>query len=59
MIILIFKFLKKKWTYAFDEETFPLNKLEKIGIAVNSKSGKTTVVNYDVKTKKIKKIFLS
>ena len=54
-----FQIPKKKWTYAFDEETFPLNKLEKIGIAVNSKSGKTTVVNYDVKTKKIKKIFLS
>ena len=48
-----FQIPKRKWTYSFDEETFPINKIKKIGIGVNNFSGQTTVLVLDVSSGKI------
>lgn len=42
----------KQWSYTFDNDTIPLNKLSKFGIAANSKYGNTTVVVCDYVNKK-------
>ena len=36
-----------RWRYVFDEETFPLQALDAIGVAANNASGVATVVNLD------------
>lgn len=37
-----------RWTYTFDNNTFNLSCIESVGIAANSSSGVTEIVNYDV-----------
>lgn len=46
-----------EWTYVLDEDTFPLKAIEKIGVAVNNASGKTTVALLDVATGTVKRTF--
>lgn len=42
-----------KWTYFFDEETFPLQAVEKIGVAANNVYGTTTVTTMDVPSRDV------
>ena len=44
-----------EWTYTFDEETLPLNALEKIGVGVNNACGKTTVAVLDVRRNQVER----
>jgi hypothetical protein len=44
-----------QWQYVFDEETFPLSALDKVGLAANNAFGTTTVVVMDVMTEKVTK----
>ena len=48
-----FQVPKRKWTYSFDDETFQINKIEKLGIGVNNYSGQTTVSVLDVSSGKM------
>jgi hypothetical protein len=48
-----------QWSYTFDEETLFLKEIDKIGIAANNSYGITTILNYDVKTKKISSTYLN
>ena len=43
----------KKWSYVFDDITFPLNSLEKIGLGVCDTYGNVTVILIDPETKRI------
>jgi hypothetical protein len=36
-----------KWSFLFDHDSFPIDAIEKIGLAANNNFGVTTVVNYD------------
>ena len=56
---LDFQVPKKRWTYTFDEETLKLGQIDKIGLAVNSPSGETTVSNIDIKTGKNEVTYLN
>ncbi len=47
----------KEWTYTFDEETMPIEAIDKIGIASNNSYGITSVINLDIKTKKTQSFF--
>ena len=38
---------RKRWSYVFDSETFPLRAIEKIGVATNNAYGTTSVCVYD------------
>ena len=42
-----------EWSYVFDNITFPLNKIETIGIGACDPSGNVTVVNINPKNKKM------
>jgi hypothetical protein len=42
----------KQWSYTFDNDTIPLKKLSKFGVAANLKNGNTTVVVFDYINKK-------
>ncbi|MFZ1985994.1 MAG: hypothetical protein WAU91_16365 [Desulfatitalea sp.] len=44
-----------KWRYVFDEETFPLGALSKIGVAANNAFGVTTVCVMDPATSRVEK----
>jgi hypothetical protein len=44
-----------KWTYTFDNNTLKLETLESIGVAANSSSGVTEVLNYNIESKKLNK----
>ncbi len=44
-----------RWTYILDEDTYPLEAVEKIGIATNNKVGIATIVTFDANTKKTQK----
>jgi hypothetical protein len=41
-----------RWKYVFDEETFPLQALQSIGVAANNRIGTTTVTVIDAQTAK-------
>jgi hypothetical protein len=56
---LDFQIPKRKWTYTFDEETLYLQDIDKIGLAVNSPSGRTTISNLDVKSGKVEINYLN
>lgn len=45
----------KTWTYTFDNNTMPLNHIEKIGIATNSFSGVAEVIVIDVEKESVEK----
>lgn len=46
-----------RWRYVFDEETYPLNALSRIGIAANNAIGVTTVAVMEPATGKISRHF--
>jgi len=48
-----------QWSYTFDEETLFLKEIDKIGIAANNSYGITTILNYDLKKKKILNTYLN
>ena len=48
-----FQIPKRKWTYTFDEETLPIELVDKIGVAANNSIGQTSVEVYDVLSGKI------
>ena len=48
-----FQIPKRKWTYSFDEETLPIELVDKIGVATNNSIGQTSVEVYDVLSGKI------
>ena len=54
---LYFQVPFKEWTYTFDEETMPIEAIDKIGIASNNSYGITSVINLDIKTKKTQSFF--
>ena len=56
---LDFQIPKRRWTYTFDEETLKLEQIEKIGLAVNSPSGETTVSNIDINSGKNETTYLN
>ncbi len=47
----------REWTYTFDEETMPLNAIEKIGVATNNSYGITSVTNLTVSSNKIENYY--
>ncbi len=49
----------KKWTYTFDSNTLCLDYIDQIGVACNSDSGFTEVINIDVRNDKFKKTILN
>ena len=49
----------KKWLYTFDSNTLKIEHIETIGIACNSDSGVTEIINIDVKTGKQMKTTLN
>ena len=56
---LDFQIPNHEWTYTFDNETFPLSAVEKIGVAVNNDCGKTTVAVLDTYTGKVEQARLN
>ena len=56
---LDFQIPKRRWTYTFDEETLKLEQIDKIGLAVNSPSGETTVSNIDISSEKKETTYLN
>ena len=40
---------EKKWSYTFDNNTIELEKIEEIGVATNTASGVTEIINYSCK----------
>ena len=44
----------REWTYTFDEETLPVNAVEKIGVASNNSYGITSVTTLDVNSNQSK-----
>lgn len=46
---------QNRWTYVFDNNTFPISAIEKIGVAANSKYGNTEVIICDVEADVYKK----
>ena len=48
-----FQIPKRKWTFTFDEETLPIDLVDKIGVAANNSIGQTSVEVYDVLSGKI------
>ena len=48
-----------RYDIGHDEETLKLGQIDKIGLAVNSPSGETTVSNIDIKTGKNEVTYLN
>jgi len=48
---------RHEWTYVFDDQTFPLKAIEKIGIAVNNLYGVTSVAVMDIEKGKVQKTY--
>jgi len=54
---LDFQVPNHEWSYIFDENTFQINKIEKIGVAANNSYGITSVSTIDLSTGKIKNVY--
>lgn len=50
---------KNEWCYTFDNNTFDINDIEKVGVATNNSAGLAEIIVYDVKAQKIKKKVLN
>jgi len=48
-----------EWTYVFDERTFPISAIDRVGIAANNAFGTTTVSVLDVSTEEVSKTYLN
>lgn len=48
-----------RWRYVFDEDTFPLNALDAVGVAANNAYGTATVAVLDPRSAKVKRRYLN